>query len=539
MEETPMAGPRITRRAALAGAAALAARPALAQPAVVQPERNRVLRFIPQIDLVFLDPVFSMTNITRNHAGLVFDRLYSADNKLQAHPQMAEGHTIEDDGRRWTIKLREGLTFHDGERVLARDAVASIKRWGRRDVLGIEVMGATDELVATDDRTMVFRLKRPFPLLAEALAKPGANMSAIMPERLAQTDPYKQITEMVGSGPFKYVASERLQGVRNVYEKFDGYVPRPGGTPDGDSGPKIVHFERIVWTTMPDQGTALVAMQKGEQDWWEYAAQDLLPVVKRDRNLKWGVLEKLGNYAFVRFNHLQPPFNRPEMRQVILRAVNQEDFVVAIAGGDAALTNASGAFFPPGTPDHSDAGLETLRPRYTDAQARVALEAAGYKGEKIVVIVPGDYPNLKAASEVLVDLLKRIGLNLDVVTTDWATMTTRVIKKDVPTDGGFHLHMLNVPGLSVASPLVNSRVRGVGANESGWYTSARYEELRGQWMLSPDAATRARLAGEIQREFVRSVPMAPCGVTYQPAAWRADLDGVLEGVPKFWNVRRV
>jgi peptide/nickel transport system substrate-binding protein len=344
---------------------------------------------------------------------------------------------------------------------------------------------------------------------------------------------------MVGSGPFKYVAAERLQGVRNVYEKFHGYVPRPTGTPNGDSGPKIAHFERIIWTTMPDQGTALIAMQKGEQDWWEYAAQDLLPIVRRDQNLRSGVLEKLGNYAFVRFNHTQPPFDRPEMRRIILRAINQEDFTAAIGGGEAELQRPGFGFFPPGTPDSTDAGLDTIRPRFTDAQARAALSAAGYKGEKIVVISPGDYPNLKAASEVLVDLLKRIGLTLDVVTTDWATMTTRVIKKGPPEDGGFHLHMLNVPGLSVASPLVNSRVRGVAANESGWYDSPRYEALRAQWMLTPDEAGRTRIAADIQREFVQSVPHAPCGVTLQPAAWRADLDGVLEGVPKFWNVRRV
>jgi len=525
---------RITRRGLL-GAAAVT----MAAPAIAQSERQRVLRFIPQIDLVFLDPVFSMTNITRNHAGLVFDRLYSADNALRAHPQMAEGHTVEDDGKRWRIRLRDGLKFHDGERVLARDAVASLQRWGKRDVLGRELMAATDELSAPDDRTIEFRLKRRFPLLAEALAKPGANMSAIMPERLAQTDPFKAITEMVGSGPFKYVASERLQGVRNVYQKNHDYVPRPGGTPNGDSGPKIVHFERVIWTTMPDQGTALASIQKGEQDWWEYAAQDLLPIVRRDSNLRYGVLEKLGNYAFVRFNQNQPPFNNPEMRRVIMRAINQEDFVAAIGGGEADLQRAGVGFFPPGTPDDTPDGLETIRPRYTEEQAKAALTAAGYKGEKIICISAGDYPNLKAASEVLVDLLKRIGVNVENVVVDWATMTQRVIKNGPPEEGGFHLHMLNVPGLSVASPLVNSRIRGVGANESGWYKGPRYEELRAQWMLSEDAATRRRLAGEIQRELVASVPLAPCGVTYQPAAWRADLDGILEGVPKFWNVRRV
>jgi len=155
-----------------------------------------------------------------------------------------------------------------------------------------------------------------------------------------------------------------------------------------------------------------------------------------------------------------------------------------------------------------------------------------------VQISPGDYPNVKAASEVLADQLKRIGINLDYISMDWATMTQRVIKKDAPEQGGFHLHMLNVPSLSVASPLVNSRLRGVGAEESGWYDSARYEELRAASLVSDDPAERHRYAEQLQLECLSSVPQVPCGVTLQPSAWRSDLQGILAGVPKFWNVRR-
>lgn len=529
---------RIGRRGLLRTAGAALTAPALAAPALAATERQRVLRFMPQIDLVFLDPHFSMTNITRNHGGLVFDQLYGTDSASRAQPQMAEGHTVEEDGKRWRITLREGLRFHDGEPVLARDCVASLRRWGRRDVLGGELLRISDEISAPDDRTIEFRLKQRFPRLPNALGKPGAYMPAIMPERLALTDPFKPVPEIIGSGPFRYVANERLQGVRNVYARFDGYVPRPNGTPDRGAGPKIVHFERVVWTTMPDQGVALAAMQKDEQDWWEYASQDLLPLIRRDRNLRGEVLETEGNYLMVRFNHLQPPFNRPEMRRVILRAVQQEDFVNAVGGGDPAFQRADAGFFPPGMPDSTEAGLDTIRPPYTPAQAKAALEAAGYRGEKIVQISPADYPNVKAASEVLGDLLKRIGINLDYVSADWSAMTQRVVKKDNPEAGGFHIHMLNVPCLSVASPLVNSRLRGTGSDESGWYTSPRYEALRGEWLVADAPGEQRRLAEAMQRECLETVPLVPCGITLQPAAWRADLEGVLPGVPKFWNVRR-
>ncbi|MBS0642849.1 MAG: ABC transporter substrate-binding protein [Proteobacteria bacterium] len=524
----------MARRQLLGGAAALAALPA---PAIAAPDSARTLRFIPQIDLVFLDPHYSMTNITRNHAGLVFDMLYGTDAAFKAHPQMAEGHTVDNDGKLWRITLRENLWFHDGEPVLARDCVASIKRWGKRDVLGAEVLAVSDEISAPDDRTIQFRLKTSFPMLPEALGKPGAYMPAMLPARLAALDPFTQLPEIIGSGPFRYVANERLQGVRNVYAKFDKYVPRPSGTPDRGTGPKIVHFDRVIWTTMPDQGTALAALQKGEQDWWEYASQDVIPLVRKDKNLRYGVLETEGNFGFVRFNHTQPPFNRPEMRRAILRAVNQEDFCAAVAG-EAEFQRPGVGFYPPGLPDATNVGLSTIRPPYTIDQARKALEQAGYRGEKIVQITPGDYPNVKAASEVLADLLQKIGINLDNVTIDWATMTQRVIKKDNPESGGFHLHMLNVPGLSVASPLVNSRLRGVAASESGWYDSKRYEELRFQAITTTDPAERKRLAGELQLECLNTVPQVPTGVTLQPAAWRSDLEGVLLGVPKFWNVKR-
>ncbi len=526
---------RIGRRHLLQGAGALAALPA---PAIAASEKERVLRFIPQIDLAFLDPHFSMTNITRNHAGLVFDQLYGTDAAFTAQPQMAEGHTVEDDGRTWRIRLREGLWWHDGTPVLARDCVASLKRWGRRDVLGAEVLAISNEITAPDDRTIQFRLKHPFPMLSAALGKPGAFMPAMMPERLAATDPFKQVPELIGSGPFRYVAEERLQGVRNVYAKFEKYVPRPAGTPDRGAGPKIVHFERVIWTTMPDQGTAFAAMQKGEQDWWEYASQDVVPLIRKSRTLRYGVLETEGNYLMVRFNHLQPPFNRPEMRQVILRAVNQEDFCAAVAGGEDEFQRPGAGFYPPGMPDATDTGLASIRPPFTAAQARAALEKAGYRGEKIVQISPADYPNVRAASEVLADMLKQMGVNLDYVSIDWAGMTQRVLKKDNPETGGFHLHMLNVPGLSMASPLVNSRLRGVAAPESGWYDSKRYEALRFQAITTTDPAERRRLAGELQLECLDTVPLVPAGVTLQPAAWQADLQGVLSGVPKFWNVRR-
>src|SRR5262249_32179758 len=156
------------------------------------------------------------------------DTLYGYDAEFQVQPQMVEGAATEKDGTQWDLTLREGLAFHDGTPVLARDCVATIRRFAQRNPFGEPLMARTDELVAGSDKVIRFRLKKPFALLPNALAEVYC---AIMPERLAKTDAMQQVTEAVGSGPFRFVASERIPGQRVVYEKNAKYVPRGSGKP--------------------------------------------------------------------------------------------------------------------------------------------------------------------------------------------------------------------------------------------------------------------------------------------------------------------
>ena len=180
-------------------------------------DRAQTLVFVGVADLSVLDPVVTGARPTRNAAYLVFDTLYGINTEWKAQPQMVEGHTVEEDGLTWTLKLRGGLRFHDNEPVLARDVVASIRRFAPRVIFTNALMDATDELSAQDDRTVRFRLKRPFPHLPEALAGPGGNVPAIMPERLASESPFKPVAEIVGSGPYRFLKDEHVSGARAVF----------------------------------------------------------------------------------------------------------------------------------------------------------------------------------------------------------------------------------------------------------------------------------------------------------------------------------
>jgi peptide/nickel transport system substrate-binding protein len=525
------------RRTFLAASAAT-----VAMPAIVRAEAKRVLRFIPQADLAVVDPIWTTAYVTRNHGFMVYDTLYGQtgpEDEFKPTPQMVAGHSVEDGGKRWTLTLRDGLRFHDGQPVLARDCVASIRRWAVRDALGQALMQRTDEISAPDDRTVRFRLNKQFPLLPDALGKVPSNMCAIMPERLARTDPFKQINEVVGSGPYRFKADERVQGSLFVYERFDDYKPRENGQPDWTSGPKVAHFDRVEWHIIPDPATAAAALQASEVDWWELPTADLLPLLKRGGKIRVDINNPTGNCALLRPNHLFPPFDNPAVRRALLGAVQQTDFMIAVMGTDTTLWKVPCGFFPPLTPLASDADLSVLSGQRDYAKVRKDLQAAGYKGEKIVLLAPQDLPVGKALSDVAADMMQQSGLNVDYQAIDWGTVVQRRASKNAPDQGGWNALCTFFFGIDFATPGTNLPLRGNdGQAWFGWPTSPRLEELREQWFDAPDLAAQKSIAVEIQRQAFRDVPYYPLGLAYFPTAHRADLRDVPNGIPAFWSVRR-
>jgi peptide/nickel transport system substrate-binding protein len=512
----------------------------LVRPALVRAATASTLRFTPQQDLVTLDPVTTTAYISRNHGYMVFDTLYGMDGSFQATPQMVDGHRVEDDGRRWDLRLREGLLWHDGEKVLARDCVASIRRWARRDPFGETLLEATDELSALDDRTIRFRLKRPFPLLPVALGKASVPVCAMMPERLANTDPFRQVPELIGSGPFRFKADERVPGSLNVYTKFDGYVPRKDGPLAWTSGPKVVHFERVEWRSMPDQSTATSALIAGEQDWQEYAYHDQLSLLRRARNVRVRVLDSTGFVAMMRVNHLQAPFNNPAIRRALWGAVDQTAYMQALVGpGETSLYHVPLGFFCPGTPMGSDAGLEPLTGKRDYARVKEALRTAGYRGEPVLLMVPSNSAVLMSQGAVAEDMLKQAGMNVEVYAVEFNAMLQRRNRKGPVSEGGWSAFVTNWAGADWLNPAGHIALRGNGeAGYAGWATMPRIEELREAWFRAPDEAAQKAICRDIQLEAMREVPYYPLGQYMQPTAHRADITGVLDGFATFWNVRR-
>ncbi len=524
------------RRTFLAASAAT-----LALPAVARAENQRVLKFIPQSDLPILDPIWTTAYVTRNHGYMVFDTLYGQSGQedgFKATPQMLAGHTVENDDKTWKLTLRDGLLFHDGEKVLARDCVASIKRWGARDAFGQALMARTDDISAPDDKTIVFRLKQPFSLLPDALGHGASNMCAIMPQRIAETDPFKAITEVVGSGPYRFKVDERVQGSLFVYQRFDKYQPRQDGIASFTSGPKVVHFDRVEWHVQPDIATKAEAMQTGEMDWWENPTADLLPLLKKNK-VTVEVTDPTGTPYLLRPNHLYSPFDKPAVRRALMGAIDQKEFMIAAMGEDTSLWTVPCGYFPPTSPLASNAGMEALTGKRDYAAVKQALEKAGYQGEKVVFMVGTDQPVLNALSPVAADMLKRVGVNVDYQATDWGSVVQRRALTKPPAEGGWNLFITGFSGLDFFAPASHLPLRGNGKSAwFGWPTDPKIEELRNAWFDAPDLAAQKKIGAEIQLEAFENVPYWPLGSAQAPTAYRQDISSVPEGFPIFWNVRR-
>lgn len=510
----------------------------LAAPNLARAQSSRVLRFIPQADLNSLDPMWIPAINVRTHGYMVFDTLYGIDSQYRAVPQMVEGATTENDGKLWSLTLRPGLVFHDGTPVLARDAVASIQRFCVRDPFGQALAAVTDEIAAPDDRTIQFRLKRPFSLLPDVLGSTPLFMPAIMPERLAKTDPWKQVTEMVGSGPFRFLSDEEVSGSRYAYARFEKYQPRENGALGWTSGPKLVHLDRVEWHVITDPSTAFGAMQSGETDWWEYANLNLLDAIQAVPGLKVEVTDPTGLIADLRLNQAIPPFDNPDIRRALLPAIVQKDYCEAMAGTNPSRWRWPVGFFTPGSPMASDVGLDLMTSPRDLAGAARAIKAAGYKGEKVVILSASNLPTAKAASLVAADMLHRVGMKVDYQEMDWGTVATRRMSKKPADKGGWSIWINPGPGLSQFNPVDNTLLRTGPQAYFGWPQSNRLEELRNAWLAAPDQAGEQKVAREIQRQAFIDLPMIPLGMYYQPTAYRTNVTGILPGFATFWNVRK-
>src|SRR5579872_7260032 len=454
----------ITRRRVIrtgAGAVGLLAMPAIlrlsARSAFAQDAKS-VVKVAPEVDLKVFDPIWTTATVSTTYGYLVYDTLFSVDMKLEPKPQMVERYDAADDGLTHTFMLRDGLAWHDGTAVTAKDCVASIRRWAARFGEAKIMMERTASLDATDDKTFVLKLKEPFGPVLQTLANP-IQVAFMMPQKIAETDPFTQITTKVGSGPFIFVEEEWQPGARVVFRKNPDYKPRAEPC-DGYTGGKVVHVERVEWTVIPDQAVQTAALGTGELDYLTNPVGDQVRQMRGNPNITVGILDPLGWQFHIRMNSLNPPFNNAKVRQAVQMLVEsrQEDYLTA-TGQTGDLGKVCLAPFVCGSPNETMIGTDKFK-KYDAAAIKALLKEGGYNGEPIVLMDPTDQPLLHPLALVLNEHLKELGTNVDLQAIDWATLVTRRSVKAPPSQdrGGWNIFPTAWPSSAMMDPIINAPI---------------------------------------------------------------------------------
>jgi peptide/nickel transport system substrate-binding protein len=358
----------------------------------------------------------------------------------------------------------------------------------------------------------------------------------MMPERLAKTDPNTQVTEVIGSGPFRFVKDEWVPGHLVVYEKFAGYRPR-SEPPSQAAGGKIAKIDRVELIYMPDASVAINALLKGEVDLLETVANDLLAPLEASRAITVAPNDPLGYQLFMMINHLHPPFDKKEARQALLRGVKQSEFL-ASAIGDEKRWQECTAMFGCGTPNETHVGAEGFA-QFDPAKAKAMLKAAGYDGRPIAILDPTDNATLHGAALMARETLVRLGAAVDLMALDWSTVLQRRASKSPPGQGGWNILVTNATVTGISSPLLTPFIRNCDQAWYGWPCDQRIPALTERWILEADPAQRQQLTDALQRAHLDNVTNIPLGQYRNVIAYRKTLHGLLPGPALFyWNIEK-
>jgi len=496
----------------------------------------KILRYVPAADLTGLDPQINGAMTTAEYSLMVYDTLFSLDASLTPRPQMVDHYSASADGLRYEFTLRPGLKFHDGQPVSSADVVPSISRWMKRDPLGQKMAAAISGFQQEGPDSFSIAFRQRFPFVESTLAWSGIGMAAILRARDAETDPFKQITTSVGSGPFRFLPQRWQIGNGAAWERNLDYVPR-AEPPSGMAGGKLVKVDGVEMHYIPDPSTRVNALKAGEVDLVDLLPADLIDYARADRNLVVGRLQPLGGLGFLRMNQVQPPFNNLKARQALALVVNQPEEMAAAYGEHGWWQNCF-SYFLCGSLNGSEAGSEAYR-HPDPAKARALLAESGYNGESIVIVTASDVPSQNAMAQVTAAALRSIGANVDVQVTEFAQIMVRREVRKPASEGGWNLIAIGMSGPPLTSPITNLMIGSRCASESyfGWPCDATVEKLRADYMSEANADARRRIVDDLSRALWGSLPAVIAGMYYNTYAWRADVTGLVQSPQLvFWGL---
>ncbi|MBO9644003.1 MAG: ABC transporter substrate-binding protein [Pseudacidovorax sp.] len=508
----------------------------LALAAMAAPVAAQTINAVMHAPLRSLDPTIGAPYIVRDYGYMVYDTLVARDDANQVKPQMASW-SVSADGKTYTFTLRPDLKWHDGTAVTAEDCVASIQRWAQYDKMGALMSELMTGIKAKDDRSFEMTFSMPTDIALRALSKASGVAPFMMKKSVIVEAGGKPVTSSIGSGPFRFVASEYKPGVQAVFEKNKDYVPRQEPA-SGLAGGKVVKVDRVKWISMPDAMTAVNALSSQEIDYIELLPHDLLPMVEGDSNLTATIYKKQSFQNLARLNFTLPPFDNEKIRSAALLAIGQRQ-VLEAQSSQQKLVRTCAAAFGCDSPYASSYGADRLVEPHPD-QARALLKEAGYDNTPVVLLHATDVATTTPMGPVIAQQLRQAGFNVQMMALDWASITMRRGSRQPANAGGWNIFTTSNVLPEVGDPLGFAPAAGSGDKAwFGWPNVPAIEDVRGKMARTSDPKAIKSLAEELDHLIIDKAVYLPLGEISVVTAKRKALGGQVDAaVPVFWNMTK-
>lgn len=495
-------------------------------PTASQAQEN-AFRYVSVSDLPTLDPSQSTSVMVSEFASLVYDTLFAIDANQIPQPQMVDTYKISEDGLTYTFVLRDGLKWHDGAPVTAEDCVASLERYFARDAVGGQLGKKVGKLEALDAKTFKLVLSEPYGLVLDNLAKYAPVAPFMYPKRLIAAGPDTPMTEVVGSGPYKFDKQAWQPGSKIVLRRNPDYVARTEPQ-DVLAGSRAGGMDEIDIQIIPDSQTAISALLAGEVDMISRADPDTLPVLRADKDVVVKTRNPGGVTVVLRFNMLNPPFNDARARKAFAMVVDQSRYLAVVASTPEDTKECKSIFTCSG-PYTTLAGSEGVGTLDIETAKKLVTES-GYKGEPVVLLQPTDIPDLQTFALVAAEELRSIGFNVDLAASDWATLAQRRARKVPQSEGGWNMFITTVDNVDLESPMTNLPGNtNCKTSWVGWPCDQEAESIKEKFAVTTDLAERKALAEQFQKRVYDLMTFVPAGQFVEYSAWRKDVQNVVIG----------
>jgi peptide/nickel transport system substrate-binding protein len=465
----------------------------------------------------------TLTEVLTNH---LYEGLYALDEGYRPVPMLAEGMpAVSPDGLVYTIKLRQGIKFHNGKEMTSDDVVASLKRWGQQSQYGRALFGAVSEVRAADRATVEIRLKQKYPAVVVALAAPN-NFGAIYPKEIAEKfPPQEKVTEFVGTGPFKLAEWKPDQYIRMV--RFDDYKSRPE-PPAGYGGGKTAWVDEIRWIPVPDVATRVAQMETGELDFADDLNIDAFDRLQRSANAR-PVVAKPYYWLVAVLNKKEGLMTNQKLRQAWQAAIDIEPIMKATAGGRSEFYRMdAGLAFAENTPWYVKLDPAWGWNERNKDKAKRLLREAGYKGEPVRFLTTQEYKWMYDFALVSKQQLEDAGFVIDLQVVDWATLVKR--RNNPKEYDAFTTGTGNIFEPTAFTIL--------SCTWPGWTCDEDIQRLLGEMGRETDQKKRYATWVELHKLFYEKVPSIRYGDLHGLRAASKKLKGFNEKTerPRFFNV---